>query len=92
LDHSSDAAGFTGTTQTVVGVVAGFVIGAVASFLGVAGGELITPTLVLLFGLDLKVAGTLSLAVSLPTMLVGLARYSKDQTFKYSRSTHSPFL
>ena len=53
------------------GVVAGFVIGIVAALLGVAGGELLIPTLVLLFGVDIKLAGSLSLAVSLPTMLVG---------------------
>jgi uncharacterized protein len=71
----------TGTLQTVAGVGAGFVIGVVASFLGVAGGELLIPTLVLLFGLEIKVAGSLSLAVSLPTMIVGFARYSRDRNF-----------
>ena len=35
-----------------------------ASLLGVAGGELLIPTLVLLFGLDLKLAGSVSLAIS----------------------------
>ncbi|WP_353430135.1 TSUP family transporter [Paracoccus denitrificans] len=49
--------------------------------MGVAGGELLIPTLVLLFGADIKLAGSLSLAVSLPTMLVGFARYSRDQSF-----------
>jgi uncharacterized protein len=49
--------------------------------LGVAGGEFLIPTLVLLFGADIKLAGSLSLAVSLPTMLVGFARYSGDQSF-----------
>lgn len=63
------------------GVVAGFLIGIVASLLGVAGGELLIPTLVLLFGADIKLAGSLSLAVSLPTMMVGFARYSRDQSF-----------
>jgi uncharacterized membrane protein YfcA len=57
------------------------VIGVVASLLGVAGGELLIPTLVLLFGADVKLAGSLSLAVSLPTMLVGFTRYSRDQSF-----------
>ena len=71
----------TGTTQMVAGVVAGFIIGIVASLLGVAGGELLIPTLVLLFGADIKVAGSLALAVSLPTMLVGFTRYSRDQSF-----------
>jgi len=72
---------FTGVAQAVAGVVAGFVIGVVASILGVAGGELLIPTLVLLFGTDIKLAGSLSLAVSLPTMLVGFSRYSRDQSF-----------
>jgi uncharacterized protein len=49
--------------------------------MGVAGGELLIPTLILLFGADVKLAGSLSLAVSLPTMLVGFARYSRDSTF-----------
>jgi uncharacterized membrane protein YfcA len=44
-------------------------------------GELLIPTLVLLFGADIKLAGSLSLAVSLPTMLVGFTRYSRDQSF-----------
>jgi uncharacterized membrane protein YfcA len=60
---------------------AGFIIGIVAAVLGVAGGELLIPTLVLLFGADIKLAGSLSLAVSLPTMLVGFTRYSRDQSF-----------
>jgi uncharacterized membrane protein YfcA len=71
----------TGTAQMVAGVVAGFAIGIVASLMGVAGGELLIPTLILLFGADVKLAGSLSLAVSLPTMLVGFARYSRDSTF-----------
>jgi uncharacterized membrane protein YfcA len=70
-----------GILQTIAGVASGFVIGVVASFLGVAGGELLIPTLVLLFGLDIKLAGSLSLTVSLPTMLVGFTRYSVDKSF-----------
>ena len=71
----------TGTAQILAGIVAGFVIGVVAALLGVAGGELLIPTLLLLFGVDIKLAGSLSLAVSLPTMLVGFTRYSRDQSF-----------
>jgi uncharacterized membrane protein YfcA len=71
----------SGVAQLVAGVVAGFVIGIIAALLGVAGGELLIPTLVLLFGADIKLAGSLSLAVSLPTMLVGFTRYSRDQSF-----------
>ncbi len=67
--------------QMVAGVAAGFGIGVVAALMGVAGGELLIPTLVLLFGADIKLAGSLSLAVSLPTMIVGFARYSRDSAF-----------
>lgn len=83
LGHDATAghAVLSGLAQLVAGVVAGFIIGIVAALLGVAGGELLIPTLVLLFGADIKLAGSLSLAVSLPTMLVGFMRYSRDQSF-----------
>lgn len=71
----------TGFAQIAAGVVSGFIIGIVASLLGVAGGELLIPTLVILFGADIKLAGSLSLVISLPTMLVGFARYSRDHSF-----------
>jgi uncharacterized membrane protein YfcA len=79
----------TGTAQVVAGVVTGFGIGIVASLMGVAGGELLIPTLVLLFGADIKLAGSLSLAVSLPTMLVGFTRYSRDQSFSVLKRTRA---
>lgn len=66
----------------MAGSLAGFAIGVAASLMGVAGGELLIPSLVLLFGLDIKVAGSLSLCVSLPTMIVGFTRYSRDRSFK----------
>ena len=71
------------------GIAAGFAIGVIASLLGVAGGEFLIPTLVLLFGTDVKLAGSLSLAVSLPTMLVGFTRYSRDQSFGVLRKNWS---
>jgi uncharacterized membrane protein YfcA len=77
----------TGAAQAVAGVVAGFIIGVVASLLGVAGGELLIPTLVLLFGADIKLAGSLSLAVSLPTMLVGFTRYTATRASRLSGGT-----
>lgn len=70
-----------GPTQAIAGVVAGAAIGVVAALMGVAGGELLIPTIVLLYGVDIKIAGSLSLAVSLPTMLVAFARYSRDKSF-----------
>lgn len=84
--HSTGAL-FAGTTLILAGLVAGFCIGIVASLLGVAGGELLIPTLVLLFGINVKLAGSLSLAVSLPTMIVGFTRYSRDRSFSVLRSS-----
>lgn len=81
----------TGVAQIVVGVVAGLGIGVVASLLGVAGGEFLIPTLVLLFGVDVKLAGSLALAISLPTMLTGFARYSRDKSFTVVRR-NMPFV
>jgi uncharacterized membrane protein YfcA len=81
----------TSAYLVIAGVAAGFVIGVVASLLGVAGGEFLIPTLILLFGADVKLAGSLSLAVSLPTMLVGFARYSRDQSFSVVRANW-PFM
>jgi uncharacterized protein len=78
---AASSAMLTGAPQMAAGVAAGFGIGIVAALLGVAGGELLIPTLILLFGVDIKLAGSLSLAVSLPTMLVGFARYSRDRSF-----------
>lgn len=71
----------TGWTQLIAGVIAGFGIGVFAALMGVAGGELLIPTLILLFGVNIKLAGSLSLAVSLPTMIVGFTRYSRDSSF-----------
>lgn len=80
-EHAAGSVLLSGVMQKVAGVVAGFGIGVVASLMGVAGGELLIPTLILLFGADIKLAGSLSLAVSLPTMIVGFARYSRDGSF-----------
>jgi uncharacterized membrane protein YfcA len=74
-----------GPLQTITGVAAGAGIGVVAALMGVAGGELLIPTIVLLYGADIKIAGSLSLAVSLPTMLVAFARYSQDKSFAVLR-------
>lgn len=76
----------SGWPLAVIGAITGVGIGLVAAVMGVAGGELLIPTIVLLFGVDIKLAGSLSLAVSLPTMLVGFARYSQDQSFRIIRN------
>ena len=58
--------------RAAVGVAAGVVIGLVSSLLGVAGGELIIPTLMFAFGIEIKAAGTASLLISIPTIVAGL--------------------
>ncbi|WP_198954421.1 sulfite exporter TauE/SafE family protein [Kineosporia sp. R_H_3] len=72
--------------RVIVGLAAGTAIGVVAALMGVAGGELLIPTLVLLYGVDIKIAGSLSLAVSLPTMLAAFTRYSRDASFTVLRA------
>jgi uncharacterized membrane protein YfcA len=63
------------------GILFGLAIGSYSSVLGVAGGELIIPTLIFAYGVDVKTAGTASLVVSLPTVVVGLARYARQGAF-----------
>jgi uncharacterized membrane protein YfcA len=55
-DTVGGAPPFGGWMLIVAGIVSGFVIGVVASLLGVAGGEFLIPTLVLLFGADRRTA------------------------------------
>lgn len=64
-----------------VGIRIGLGIGLVSSMLGVAGGELIIPTLVFLFGADIKTAGTASLLISVPTVIVGVAGHASRGAF-----------
>jgi uncharacterized protein len=91
--HATAQVSLAGPTggEYVAGVAAGFGIGVVAALMGVAGGEFLIPTIVLLFGLDAKVAGSLSLAVSLPTMITGFVRYSKDPSFAVLKTNAALF-
>jgi uncharacterized protein len=86
LGGPTHSLGLPGQVQAIIGLAAGFAIGTVAAVMGVAGGELLIPTIVLLYGIDIKLASSLSLVVSLPTMLVAFARYSRDQAFTVLRS------
>ena len=67
--------------ELIVAVFCGVLIGIISSLLGVAGGEVIIPILILLFGIDVKLAGTMSLIISLPTMLVGITRHAKNKMY-----------
>lgn len=68
--------------QVIASLLFGLGIGIVSSMLGVAGGEIIIPTLIFAFGVDIKTAGTGSLIVSLPTVMVGLWRYHHQGAFQ----------
>lgn len=57
------------------GALIGIVVGLVSSLLGVAGGELLIPALILVFGSDIKTAGSASILISLGVVLVGLWRH-----------------
>ncbi len=69
--------GEAGWAQALTGFAAGCLIGVVSSTLGVAGGELIIPTLIFIFGVGVKTAGSASLIISLPAVMVGLMRYAR---------------
>src|SRR5258708_37002580 len=68
-----------GATQ---GRSTGFVVGVAASLLDVMGGEFLIPTLVLPFGADIKLAGRLSLAVSLVHHAGGPRAVQPGSTFR----------
>jgi uncharacterized membrane protein YfcA len=66
-------------------LVAGLAVGAISSLLGVAGGELIIPVLMFIFGADIRTAGTASVLISTPVVLTGIARHWLAGTYR-SRS------
>ena len=69
-------------------LVAGLIVGAVSSLLGVAGGELIIPILIFIFGADIRTAGTASVLISTPIVITGIARHWLAGRFR-SRSLFS---
>jgi uncharacterized protein len=85
-NHFGDLNPSHAESRPLLGLAAGVGIGIVAALMGVAGGELLIPTIVLLFAVDIKIAGSLALAISLPTMLVAFARYSRDRSFEVLRA------
>jgi uncharacterized membrane protein YfcA len=58
--------------HVAAGVGIGLGVGLVSSVLGIAGGELLIPVLVLIFGADIKTAGSASILISLGIVLIGL--------------------
>jgi putative Ca2+/H+ antiporter (TMEM165/GDT1 family) len=71
-----------GWWRAPLGALAGVAIGLVSALLGVAGGELIIPTLVFVFGLDIRAAGSASLLISLPAVTVGVLRHARAGAYR----------
>jgi uncharacterized membrane protein YfcA len=57
------------------GFLIGIGIGLVSSMLGVAGGELLIPAMMFIFGADIRTAGTASIVISVWVVSSGLFRY-----------------
>jgi len=76
LPHRAAGLADTLALRLPVALALGLGIGLVSSLLGVAGGELIIPSLVFGFGADIVLAGTCAVLVSLPTVMVGIGRYA----------------
>jgi uncharacterized membrane protein YfcA len=71
-----------GPMRWALASVVGFLIAAASGALGVAGGEMRIPALMYLFAMPVKVAGTVSLIASIPTVAAG--------AFTYRRLGHIP--
>jgi uncharacterized membrane protein YfcA len=61
----------TGILRWSLAAAVAFAIAVASGVLGVAGGEMRIPALLYLFGVPIVEAGTLSLAVSIPTLAAG---------------------
>ena len=70
--------------RALAGVCVGLGVGVVSSMLGVAGGELLIPALVFIFGADIRIAGTASVLISLAIVATGLWRYHRVGAFPTS--------
>jgi uncharacterized membrane protein YfcA len=72
--------------QLTAGLALGLAVGTASTFLGVSGGELLIPPLVFVFGADIRVAGSATLFVPIPTVCMGLYRYSRMGLFPNRRT------
>src|SRR5678809_271486 len=61
-----------GYARIVLAAIVALPIAAISGVMGVAGGEMRIPALMYLFALPITTAGTLSLAVSIPTLTAGV--------------------
>jgi uncharacterized membrane protein YfcA len=73
------------TAHLLSGVVIGAGIGLVSSVLGVAGGELLIPNLIFIYGVDIRTAGSASILISLGIVVTGLWRYWRSNSIPRGR-------
>ena len=72
----------------IIAGACGVAIGWIATVFGVAGGEMRIPVLIFVFGIPIKVAGTISTIVALPAVLFAFVRFARGGHVK-TRSTWS---
>jgi uncharacterized membrane protein YfcA len=83
--QSGDLLPASPAAHLAAGMAIGIGVGLVSSMLGVAGGELLIPALVLIFGADIKTAGSASILISLGIVGVGLWRYWRADAIPMGR-------
>lgn len=69
------------SSEYATAAIFGALVGVVSGSIGVAGGEYRIPVLLYVFGLGIKVAGTVSQLVSLPTIVIALLKHRSRRTF-----------
>ncbi|MFT8315577.1 MAG: sulfite exporter TauE/SafE family protein [Clostridium sp.] len=67
--------------SSILCIALGSIIGTISSLLGVAGGEITIPTLMLVFGIDIKIAGTVSLLINIPALIVGISKHALNGAY-----------
>jgi uncharacterized membrane protein YfcA len=75
LGAEADAGFLPFPWEWVLAVVFGYLVGVISGAVGVAGGEYRIPVLMFVFGLPIKIAGSTSQLVALPTIVVALIRH-----------------
>lgn len=66
-----------GVEGLLAGIVLGLMIGVIAALLGVAGGEFLIPTFIIIYGASTADAGTASLVISIVAVIAGIIRYRR---------------
>lgn len=85
LPHRPDGLPFGPSLRVPAGLGLGLLLGAVSRARDISGGELMLPALVLAFGIDVKIAGTVVALASLPAVLAGVVRATREDRYVRER-------